>query len=516
MRKLWRLGFQASQRGGRHRRRRGAVRPAPSAGWRSAVVDRRRRRSTATSPTRACAILNGADLAARADVVVVAAHDGFGYERAARARSRPCCAAPRSWRAGRDATFPMPDGPWPGTGPVVAALEAADRRHGAQHRQARAGALPHGPGPPRARAARSSSATASTPTSQGARAAGLDGAVVLTGATTAAAAAAAEPAPALVAATLAELVLRVGPGAGLRRWRAAWTGPSASSSTPTPAAAARCARCRRSRRACATSASPCAPTQHARPRPRPGAGRRGRRRGRAARRLSGDGLIGAVAGALRDRPGAMLGILPGGRGNDFARMLGLPLEPGRGVRRAGRRRLRDRRRRPGRRPAVHRDRQPRLRLRRQPDRQRGAVAPRDARLRLRRAARPGRLAAPRPSPRRRRDVRTFAGWSRGRRELQGLRRRHVRRARRPSSTTARSTSSCRRRTSKRGFLRRCCRASSRARTSTSRRSTSCAAPRSGSPPTGRSWSTPTATRSRELPVTLTRRCPTALQVLVPA
>ena len=43
--------------------------------------------------------------------------------------------------------------------------------------------------------------------------------------------------------------------------------------------------------------------------------------------LSGDGLIGAVAGALRDVPGAVLGVLPGGRGNDFARMIGLPLDP---------------------------------------------------------------------------------------------------------------------------------------------------------------------------------------------
>jgi YegS/Rv2252/BmrU family lipid kinase len=42
--------------------------------------------------------------------------------------------------------------------------------------------------------------------------------------------------------------------------------------------------------------------------------------------LSGDGLIGAVAGALRDVPGAVLGVLPGGRGNDFARMAGIPLD----------------------------------------------------------------------------------------------------------------------------------------------------------------------------------------------
>lgn len=42
--------------------------------------------------------------------------------------------------------------------------------------------------------------------------------------------------------------------------------------------------------------------------------------------LSGDGLVGAVAGALADVPGAVLGILPGGRGNDFARMAGIPLD----------------------------------------------------------------------------------------------------------------------------------------------------------------------------------------------
>ncbi len=43
--------------------------------------------------------------------------------------------------------------------------------------------------------------------------------------------------------------------------------------------------------------------------------------------LSGDGLIGAVAGALRDVPDALLGVLPGGRGNDFVRMTRLPLDP---------------------------------------------------------------------------------------------------------------------------------------------------------------------------------------------
>jgi YegS/Rv2252/BmrU family lipid kinase len=42
--------------------------------------------------------------------------------------------------------------------------------------------------------------------------------------------------------------------------------------------------------------------------------------------LSGDGLIGAVAGTLRDVPDAAFGVLPGGRGNDFARMVGIPLD----------------------------------------------------------------------------------------------------------------------------------------------------------------------------------------------
>ena len=48
--------------------------------------------------------------------------------------------------------------------------------------------------------------------------------------------------------------------------------------------------------------------------------------GETAVALGGDGLIGAVAGALRET-GGVLGVLPGGRGNDFARALGIPLEP---------------------------------------------------------------------------------------------------------------------------------------------------------------------------------------------
>ncbi len=40
----------------------------------------------------------------------------------------------------------------------------------------------------------------------------------------------------------------------------------------------------------------------------------------------GDGMVGGLAGALAGT-GTELGILPGGRGNDFARQLGLPQEP---------------------------------------------------------------------------------------------------------------------------------------------------------------------------------------------
>jgi YegS/Rv2252/BmrU family lipid kinase len=43
--------------------------------------------------------------------------------------------------------------------------------------------------------------------------------------------------------------------------------------------------------------------------------------------LGGDGLVGAAADALRAVPGALLGVLPGGRGNDLARVLGIPLDP---------------------------------------------------------------------------------------------------------------------------------------------------------------------------------------------
>ena len=48
--------------------------------------------------------------------------------------------------------------------------------------------------------------------------------------------------------------------------------------------------------------------------------------GEAVVTLGGDGLAGCVAGALRAIPGSVLGVLPGGRGNDLVRALGIPLD----------------------------------------------------------------------------------------------------------------------------------------------------------------------------------------------
>jgi YegS/Rv2252/BmrU family lipid kinase len=48
--------------------------------------------------------------------------------------------------------------------------------------------------------------------------------------------------------------------------------------------------------------------------------------GEVAVAFGGDGLISAVAGALRHTDG-VVGILPGGRGNDLCRVLGIPLKP---------------------------------------------------------------------------------------------------------------------------------------------------------------------------------------------
>ncbi len=59
-----------------------------------------------------------------AEVVAVGGHDGFNYDEL-RIATQALRRGARLYAAGRDATFPMPDGPWPATGAVVAAVEVA-------------------------------------------------------------------------------------------------------------------------------------------------------------------------------------------------------------------------------------------------------------------------------------------------------------------------------------------------------------------------------------------------------
>jgi glycerol-1-phosphatase len=203
VRKLWRLGFRASREevvtvGGalQHVLAESEHRTAYVVG--SAAVHRH-------VTDAGLRILNGSDLAAGADVVVVAAHDAFDYGEL-RGAMRAVLRGAALVCAGRDPTFPMPDGPWPGAGPIVAAIEAGTG----------AGAVSVGKpepqlfltaldrlGPGRALVVGDRlDADAS-----GARAAGLDCAIVLTGATSPDEARAADPPPTHVAASLAELVL---------------------------------------------------------------------------------------------------------------------------------------------------------------------------------------------------------------------------------------------------------------------------------------------------------------------
>lgn len=195
-------------------------------------------------------VVNGRDVPAP-DVVVVAAHDDFTYAEL-RGATQAVLAGAELVTAGRDPIFPVPDGVWPGTGAVVAAVEAATGveainvgKPAAQPfltALERLGAAPAGtgaPAPPRPLTAAERLAAApgasvcdadeieeapedDAPAGPralvvgdrldsdlaGAHAAGLDAAIVLTGATSEREArAAADPAPVAIATSLAELVL---------------------------------------------------------------------------------------------------------------------------------------------------------------------------------------------------------------------------------------------------------------------------------------------------------------------
>jgi HAD superfamily hydrolase (TIGR01450 family) len=150
-------------------------------------------------------ILNGTPRAATAELVVVAAHDAFDYDEL-RIATQALLAGAEMIAADRDPTFPAADGLRPGTGPIVAALEYATGvtaqiigkpepfvLHAAMDRL--------GPGRTLMVGDRLDADLG------GAAAAGVDGAIVLTGVTSRAEAeAASDPAPVAVADTLHALV----------------------------------------------------------------------------------------------------------------------------------------------------------------------------------------------------------------------------------------------------------------------------------------------------------------------
>ncbi len=69
-------------------------------------------------------VMNGTDLASRAEVVVVAATEQFTYDDL-RTASLAVQRGAELLATARDPTHPMPDGMWPGTGAILAAVETA-------------------------------------------------------------------------------------------------------------------------------------------------------------------------------------------------------------------------------------------------------------------------------------------------------------------------------------------------------------------------------------------------------
>jgi len=205
VRKLWRLGFQAalsevvtvgsaiqyllSERDG------GAAYVVGS----QALVDH-----VADAGLR---IVNRTEFAGRADVVVVGAHERLSYGEI-RIAAQAVRRGAELIGATRDATFPMPDGPWPATGAVLAAIETAAGRE--------ADRIAGKPEPTMYAAARDRLGDGRCLAVGdrleidvlGAQRAGLDAALVLTGGVTHAEARAADPPPTLVAESLSSLVLQ--------------------------------------------------------------------------------------------------------------------------------------------------------------------------------------------------------------------------------------------------------------------------------------------------------------------
>ena len=92
-------------------------------------------------------VMNGTDLASRADVVVVSGTDDVRY-----ADLRDAVLAVERGAAlfatGRDPTLPMPEGHWPGTGALLAAVETASGRTAEIVGKPSAATVRDGPRPP--------------------------------------------------------------------------------------------------------------------------------------------------------------------------------------------------------------------------------------------------------------------------------------------------------------------------------------------------------------------------------
>jgi HAD superfamily hydrolase (TIGR01450 family) len=152
-------------------------------------------------------IVNRTEFASRADVVVVGAHEALTYEEL-RIAAQAVIRGAELIGATRDATFPMPDGPWPATGAVLAAVETAAGRT--------ADRVAGKPEPAMYEAVRDRLGEGRCIAVGdrleidvlGARRAGMDSALVLTGGATRTQAEAAEPKPTHVAESLAALVLQ--------------------------------------------------------------------------------------------------------------------------------------------------------------------------------------------------------------------------------------------------------------------------------------------------------------------
>jgi HAD superfamily hydrolase (TIGR01450 family) len=206
VRKLWRLGFQAAvdevvtcgaalQYVLAERNEAGAAFVIGS----QALVDH-----VADAGLR---IVNNTEFATRADLVVVGGHEAFDF-RELRIATQAVLRGAELIGATRDRTFPMPDGPWPGSGAVLAAVEEATGR--------RAARTIGKPEPDMYDAARDRLGEGRYLAVgdrvdidvAGARRAGIDAALVLSGLSTRAEADAADPRPALVADSLAALVLQ--------------------------------------------------------------------------------------------------------------------------------------------------------------------------------------------------------------------------------------------------------------------------------------------------------------------